>query len=679
MRLRLLPLLIVPLLAALAWVEAPGTGQASARQAREAEADDAPAVPEGMEVQARGPVHEAYAEPTGAAPVPGPVVEKAPPEAIEEAPPEDKPEGEDVVWVPGYWARDEGAGEFLWVSGFWRANPPGRVWTPGHWQEVQGGHQWVSGYWAEAAGEGDGDSQQDLELLPEPPETVDRGPSVPAPAADYHYAPGVWVYRTTRYVWRPGLWMRHRPGWVWTNACYRWTPAGYIYVNGFYDRPILERGLLFAPVRFTRPIYTRRDFVYRPAYVVQPDFLAGSLFVSIRRPRFYFGNYFEPASRKRFVAWTDYRVGRSAYDANYSYYRVAYRKHPAWERGLTALYAGRFRGDIARPPVTLVQQTKVINNITVNRTTNNVVNKAVNITNIQNSQVLAPLRRKSNIRVTALSSLANLKPAEAPVRRDLRVVQMSDRQRKAEVQQVNRYRAVARERRAAEAKAVVKAPATALKAPVKLTVDLPKTTPPPRRVVVKDKPPAPPPAPKFDDKVTPRPRPKDKDVIRPKDKDKPPVRPKDMDKDKPPVRPKDRDKDRPPVRTKEKDKPPPVRPKDKDKPPRPKDMEKDRPPPVRPKEKEKDRPPPVRPKEKDRPPPPKQKEKDKPPPAPPPRPKDRPPPPKQKDNPPPRPKEKEKAPPPSPGRKEKDKAPAPKFATPPPPPGARAFSRGQGD
>src|SRR4051812_27459977 len=99
---------------------------------------------EGVEVQARGQVHEAYAEAGAATAEPGVVVTKEPPEAIEEQPPEEKPEGDNVVWIPGYWGWDEEAEDFLWVSGFWRAVPPGRAWVPGHWDKVETGYQWVS-------------------------------------------------------------------------------------------------------------------------------------------------------------------------------------------------------------------------------------------------------------------------------------------------------------------------------------------------------------------------------------------------------------------------------------------------------------------------------------------------------------------------------------------------------
>src|SRR5437764_1416829 len=83
-------------------------------------ADQPPAQPEGVEVLARGPVHEAYAEPVNRDPKPGPVIAKQPPEPIEEVPPEEKPEGDSVQWIPGYWAWDDDQNDFLWVSGFWR-------------------------------------------------------------------------------------------------------------------------------------------------------------------------------------------------------------------------------------------------------------------------------------------------------------------------------------------------------------------------------------------------------------------------------------------------------------------------------------------------------------------------------------------------------------------------------
>jgi hypothetical protein len=98
-----------------------------------------PPTPQDTEPLAQGPVHEAYAEPVDYQPQPGPVVNKQPPDAIDEMPPDQKPEGSDVRWIPGYWAWDSATSDFLWVSGVWRDVPPGQNWVPGAWQEVEGG------------------------------------------------------------------------------------------------------------------------------------------------------------------------------------------------------------------------------------------------------------------------------------------------------------------------------------------------------------------------------------------------------------------------------------------------------------------------------------------------------------------------------------------------------------
>src|SRR4029077_8297925 len=83
-----------------------------------APADD-PATKEGVEVLARGPVHEAFAAPSQARPLPSHVVPNKPPDAIEELPPVEKPAGDHVIWIPGYWAWDDEQKDNLWVSGFW--------------------------------------------------------------------------------------------------------------------------------------------------------------------------------------------------------------------------------------------------------------------------------------------------------------------------------------------------------------------------------------------------------------------------------------------------------------------------------------------------------------------------------------------------------------------------------
>ena len=62
---------------------------------------------EDIEALARGPVHEAFASQVNNDPEPGMIVEKAPPEVVDEVPPDYKPDGDNVVWIPGYWGFDD--------------------------------------------------------------------------------------------------------------------------------------------------------------------------------------------------------------------------------------------------------------------------------------------------------------------------------------------------------------------------------------------------------------------------------------------------------------------------------------------------------------------------------------------------------------------------------------------
>ena len=124
-----------------------GGDQASAAQLGRTDVD------EEVQVLTRGPVHEAFAETVTFDPEPGIVVPKAPPAAIEELPPDQKPEGANVAWIPGYWAWDDERSDFLWVSGVWRtpaARPPVGAWLLG--QTAGQGYQWISGYWADRRG-----------------------------------------------------------------------------------------------------------------------------------------------------------------------------------------------------------------------------------------------------------------------------------------------------------------------------------------------------------------------------------------------------------------------------------------------------------------------------------------------------------------------------------------------
>jgi hypothetical protein len=83
------------------------------------QAEPPPPIPteEQPEVLTRGPVHEAFAEPVNLQVETGLIVPDEPPASIEEIPPDDRPVGEQFVWVPGYWAWDGERNICIWVSG----------------------------------------------------------------------------------------------------------------------------------------------------------------------------------------------------------------------------------------------------------------------------------------------------------------------------------------------------------------------------------------------------------------------------------------------------------------------------------------------------------------------------------------------------------------------------------
>jgi hypothetical protein len=305
---------------------------------------------EGITVEARGPVHEAYAQPLAKDPKAMPVVPKKPPAPIPEEPPEQKPEGMNVHWIPGYWAWDQDRNDFIWVSGLWRVPPPDREWVPGYWTNAEGGARWVPGYWAEA-------SQQVPNMVPQPPESVENGPPEPAPNDDQFYVPGSWLYRDSGYVWRPGYWSPGYADWVWNPGCYYWTPSGYIYSSGYWDYPLAGRGLLFAPVYFNRPFWNTAGWFYRPRWVVGS--LLSSLFIRPYWGCYYFGDYYGPGyASLGFYPW--YSFGYRFNDPLFGYYWWRHGFDRNWWNAHNERFLGRQNGTLPRPPRTLAAQNALL-------------------------------------------------------------------------------------------------------------------------------------------------------------------------------------------------------------------------------------------------------------------------------------------------------------------------------
>ncbi len=301
---------------------------------------------QGAEVQTRGPVHEAFAGTVSFDPQVGMIVDKAPPALIEEVPPEQRLEGENVTWIPGYWAWDEEQNDFLWISGIWRNLPPGRQWVPGYWADANGRYQWTSGYWEDAAA-------KEVAYLPEPPHSVETGPNIEASSNDQNWIPGNWIWRNERYAWRAGYWTPARENWCWVPAYYRWTHRGYIYVDGFWDYPVARRGVVFAPVRFQPGYIARPGFFYSPITVISLNVFANHLFLRPNYGHYYFGDYYEPRYRNQgFFASYSYNSGHRGYDPIFAHYRWENRNDRNWENGRREYFEYRRDHVDARPPRT---------------------------------------------------------------------------------------------------------------------------------------------------------------------------------------------------------------------------------------------------------------------------------------------------------------------------------------
>ncbi len=323
-----------------------GVGLSKAQTAQPPPRPDA----EGVQVLTRGPVHEAFAETVTFDPEPGVVVQKAPPAAIEEMPPDQRPEGANVTWIPGYTAWDDERSDYLWVSGVWRSPPPGRQWVSGYWGKAQQGFQWTSGYW--------GDAQvSEVEYLPEPPETVEVGPGGAAPSADQSWIPGSWIWQHGRYAWRPGYWVAVQADWDWVPSHYTWAPRGYVFVDGYWDYSVARRGVLFAPVYFDAGVYTRRGFSYSPSIVINVSAFTDHLFLRPQYHSYYFGDYYDSSYSNTGFYWAgSYNATHYGYDPIYAHRRWEHRQDSGWEVRVEADFRNRRDHIEARPPRTLAAQ-----------------------------------------------------------------------------------------------------------------------------------------------------------------------------------------------------------------------------------------------------------------------------------------------------------------------------------
>jgi hypothetical protein len=274
----------------------PVPDQQDANPVQDAKAAELEQPEPGVKVADKGPIHEAFAQPGAETRGKGLTAPKAPPKPIPELPPDTKPEGENVRWVPGYWHWDAEKEDFLWISGFWRNVPAGRTWQAGEWIEKNGSWTYTPGFWRPT------DMNNWRVDLPEPPKPVESGPSTPPENQDAVWVPGGWEYRDGQYAWRAGYWAHPNGNQVWQPGQYLASGSGYSYVPGYWDYPLEERGMLYAPVYFTEPLWQTPGWYYRPRFAFNLGFgygwgtgaFFGSLFYGPGFNNYYYGNYYNP-------------------------------------------------------------------------------------------------------------------------------------------------------------------------------------------------------------------------------------------------------------------------------------------------------------------------------------------------------------------------------------------------
>ena len=325
---------------------------------------------QGGQVMTRGPIHEAFAAPVVHDPKAAPTVSKEPPAPIQEMPPDQKPAGQNVQWIPGYWSWDVSRDDFIWISGIWREPPPNNQWVPGYWHQVDGAYQWVSGTWIPIA---TGQAQSQQSYLPPPPPSLEAGPNTPQPSPNVSWTPGFWSWQASGYTWRPGFWAAVQPNWIWMPAHYVWSPGGYLFVPGYWDLPVANRGLMFAPVYYPQLVYTQPNFVFTPSISIVGSAVTANLFVQANTNQYLFGNYYA----QNFVSvgitpWFSFTFasGRPAYyDPLFSFYAVGnVRQNPGWVAQVREQYALRRDRVELRPANTYIEQTRIIErNVNITR------------------------------------------------------------------------------------------------------------------------------------------------------------------------------------------------------------------------------------------------------------------------------------------------------------------------
>jgi len=232
-----------------------------------------PASTAALEPLANGPLHEGFLSPRRD--LEPPTIPKSPPPPVAERPAVEAPNAE-ARWLEGYWEWDAGDGRFVWVTGTWRVPPPGRFWINGFWKRSEEGWRRTLGFWSDR-----GTDRLTYRKEAPPADRPVDDPGEP-PKAGCFFVPGQFVPEGDKLAWRKGFWADAKPGWSWVPASWTRQPEGWLFQEGYWDRPLEERGVLFAPAKLAREPREGEVLAYRPYTVVSPN-LYGQLYGAFGR------------------------------------------------------------------------------------------------------------------------------------------------------------------------------------------------------------------------------------------------------------------------------------------------------------------------------------------------------------------------------------------------------------
>jgi hypothetical protein len=140
---------------------------------------------------------------------------------------------------------------------------------------------------------------------------------------------------------------------LWQPSQYVYNGSGYNYVPGYWDYPLEDRGVLYAPVTFAQPYWRTPGWAYTPQYALGLGYgsgwggggLFGSLFIGPGYNNFYYGNYYNPWYWGGLgfggfgFGWGGYGyfpwwyTGRGYYNPLWHHYRWLNRGNQGWAAG----------------------------------------------------------------------------------------------------------------------------------------------------------------------------------------------------------------------------------------------------------------------------------------------------------------------------------------------------------